>query len=181
MNSIAEIFSNEAFDKLLFEHVEFIQKFFKEMEVESYMPEVLVFDVNGTVQAFKVILDENRQETIRQVGMMAHRMGLQPIAIVMVAEFWVREVPENDPISSRPISSYQEKQEVISVVGMAVDRRMNGAMLWFDRNERNSIVLRENKTTIYPCGQKKGGKTIYGNLLPQFFIGYAQSFVAAEN
>lgn len=181
MKSIEAVFSNQAFDQLLLEHVDIVQDFFKKVPTDSYMPEILVFEMDGSVQTFKVVLDDDRQETVRHVGMLAHKMGLQPLAIIMVAEFWVREVPENDPISSRPISSYEDKQEVISIVGMTVDNRTNGAMLLFDRGEGNSIVLKENKTVIYSCEKKGGGKTIYGNLLAQFFIGYSQAFVSARN
>jgi hypothetical protein len=180
MESVKDLLSNEEFDDLLMMHVEFVRGIVEEEGINSYFPEIFVFEPNGKVQIIRLCFDDERYKIVRQAGAVCYQKRIIPVAIIMASEAWVREQRADQPFSSRPISSYADKEEIISIAGMTLDGRANGAMLWFSRRKDDSIILTKDKFKIVTCDDKEGA-TMKGDLLPQFFQGYCEEFLKERN
>jgi hypothetical protein len=180
MKSTASIFKSENFDNFLMTHIDVVRDFLKEVRVEAYVPEILVLDTNGKILVIKLFFNDNKYKVVKQAGAMCYQRKNHPVAAIMVFEAWIREQQADQPFSSRPISSYADKQEVISFDGMTYDGRRNGAILWFNRRKDNSIVLDNNKFNVITTDQKEEAG-LEGELLPQFFQGYKEEFLKERN
>jgi hypothetical protein len=141
MKSTASIFKSENFDNFLMTHMDVVRDFLKEVRVEAYVPEILVLDTNGKILVIKLFFNDNKYKVVKQAGAMCYQRKNHPVAAIMVFEAWIREQQADQPFSSRPISSYADKEEVISFDGMTCDGRRNGAILWFNRRKDNCTNL----------------------------------------
>jgi hypothetical protein len=177
--SLELLFPNEKFNNLLSEHLEAIHKILEESPTDIYIPEIIVFELDGKKHKIKVTLsDETKYETMRQVGKLCCLKGLKPVAAIMAFEAWTIEKTLDSVRSSRPISEYADKKEMLCIVGMAFDGRGCGVMARFDRNPEDNSIILNNASITFPCNKHGEEASIKSDLLRQFFYGYAHQAMA---
>jgi hypothetical protein len=173
-----ELITDEVFNDFLCREVANVVKTANGAEAESYMPLLVVMEyaegdsppVNVFALAFEDFnQSETRHSAIFELGKRAFHEEMQPIAAFLSSEAWIRMCKSGDHDPNRRVSDYEDKREVLIVVGLTFDGRSNAACFNIERDDQNYIHL--GAPTFLPF-QREGEASIEPVLLHNFFRGY---------
>jgi hypothetical protein len=103
-----------------------------------------------------------------QIGYAEGRKGNIIIAIFFCCEAWMKIFDKESDHTKQSLSEYEDKQEVISLSGLTVDRRANGTTYFIARRKDQTIIQTDKETKEY----SSTGPQIENNLLVEFYKGY---------
>jgi len=173
-----ELITDEVFNDFLCREVANVVKTANGAETESYMPLLVVmeyaesgsFPVNVFALAFEDFnQSETRHSAIFEIGKRVFQEEMQPVAAFLSSEAWIRMCKPEDYDPNRRVSEYDDKREVLIVVGLTFDGRSNAACFGIERDDNNYIRL--GAPTFLPF-QREGEASIEPTLLTNFFRGY---------
>ena len=143
----------------------------KEGYVDSYQDE----ETRQASICFLKSLPENKQDYLAKCGADAAKSGIRGVAAFFLSEAWMKkmnkkEMSDFDKAPKR-VHDYEDKSEIIMVVGRTLDGRANMAVITIDRTpERNIIVCSKDVT------KTRAEDGPQDNLLTSFWDGYIQVF-----
>lgn len=173
-----ELLTDEVFNDFLCREVTNVVKTANGTETESYMPLLVVMEYtennNFSISVFALAFEdfnqsETRHSAIFELGKQAFREDMRPVAAFLSSEAWIRMCKSRDYDPNRRVSEYDDKREVLIVVGLTIDGRSNAACFGIERDDYNYIRL--GTPTFLPF-QREGEASIEPTLLTNFFRGY---------
>ncbi len=184
---LQDLISDEAFNDFLCNQVVTVLKTANGADTESYLPLLVVLeyadDEPFPVSVFGLAFDDfndsdTRHQAIFEIGRQAYKAKMQPIAAFLSSEAWMRMCKSDDFDPTRRVADYDDKQEVLIVVGLTIDQRSNAASFPIERDEQNHIHLGSPTFMPYQAGSPTA---IEPTLISNFFIGYLQEMQNARN
>lgn len=174
------LMSDLEFNQLLSEQVKHIEEF-ADGENEGIVPQIIVVskrDVNGNRKKSiffspDMPMGDDKYKAMKMFGEKLFEMEIDPIAIFMNTEAWMKECGKDEKITG-PVSSYADKKEVAVISGLTIDGRTNFAMLDMKRDANNKIIALDNKKVQ---NYKMGEDSVKTNLLESIYTGYAFAYV----
>jgi len=154
---------------------------------ESFLPLLVVLeyseDESYPVNVFALAFDnfndsETRHEVMFEIGRQAFHNKMRPVAVFLSSEAWIRVCKPSDFDPNRRVSEYDDKQEVLIVVGLTIDKRANAVSFPIERDDRNHIHLGPPTFLPYQSGVPN---TIEPMLIANFFVGYLQEMQSSRN
>lgn len=166
--------STREFNKLLKEAANVAQLTINKEHPTSYMTTATVFGEkeNGKREIVAIgfaELGEDRQKVFSGLGMkIAEENIINPVAIFLSTEAWVRHYAEGDDTSKKP-SDFPDKQEALITAGMSFDGRANMATDQIIRLKDNTMSISDSTNYSF---YEKGKKSVEPYILGNFFVGY---------
>ena len=175
--------TDDELNKYLLEVIKMQQSHFeKNKDLHGLMPELHVLGIKDPEDGGKrpitlMVLagggfDEHKHEIIRGIGMKFAQEGQHnAVAVFMVAEAWMRRYGKDEDLSKFP-SEHDDKQEILMISGLSIDKRTNMASVVMKRDKDNIVSL--GKETIQACN---GKIKLESYILMRFFEGYSLGMI----
>lgn len=124
---------------------------------------------------------EDRIDVFRMLGKKAYQElsnngDLHPMSIHFISEAWIKQMEKGEE-PDRKVSEYDDKEEVVIVVGSTLDQRHNMATIKVDRDSRGQLVLGDTESHYYTGPEDQGEYP----LLNAFYKQYTLEYVRADD
>ena len=114
----------------------------------------------------------HRFRLMRAIGARCSDEGMQPVAVALISEIWVREfTPEEERArGNRQVSDYEDREEWVMLCGATIDGR--GALIKAPILRGADAVITGYGPPVSSYDETSGFTKIEPNLLMEFFKGY---------
>lgn len=179
-----KLISDDEFNELLQEHVDRLRDYCTKGATEVY-PDLLVFEPKDKEGKYELTVlairsndfNEHRYEFMEMLGAEAESRKLNPVATFIASEAWMKTFAEEEHFdTTRAPSSYEDKQEVVFVAGMTLDKRCNMAVIPISKDD-GKIQL--GNPSVIPYNSNRTNPE--SDLLAAFYWGYIKVITSEKD